>query len=67
MSAASGIGSMPGVDFGAAVRLVVDQLPDLPHLPELPARGTVADLTGRGCFFANDEGPGKPGLRSFDY
>ena len=39
---------MPGVDFGAAVRLVVDQLPDLPHLPELPDRGTVADLTGRG-------------------
>ena len=48
MSAATGVGSMPGVDFGAAVRLVVDQLPDLPHLPELPDRGTVADLTGRG-------------------
>ena len=48
MSAATGVGSMPGVDFGAAVRLVVDQLPDLPHLPELPERGTVADLTGRG-------------------
>ena len=39
---------MPGEDFGAAVRLVVDELPDLPHLPELPDRGTVADLTGRG-------------------
>ena len=48
VSAATGIGSMPGEDFGAAVRLVVDELPDLPHLPELPDRGTIADLTGRG-------------------
>ncbi len=48
MSAATGIGSMPGEDFGAAVRLVVDELPDLPHLPELPDRGTIAGLTGRG-------------------
>ncbi len=45
---ASGIGSMPGEDFTAALRTVIDELPDLPHLPELPARGPVADLTGRG-------------------
>ncbi len=47
MSAATGIGSMPGEDFLTAVRLVVEELPDLPHLPELPVRGTIADLTGR--------------------
>ena len=46
-SVASGVGSLPGVDFGAALRMVVDELPDLPHLPELPARGPVADLGGR--------------------
>ncbi len=47
MSAATGIGSMPGEDYLWAVRLVVEELPDLPHLPELPARGPIADLTGR--------------------
>jgi methionine synthase II (cobalamin-independent) len=51
MSAATGIGSMPGADaaaFDEAVRTVLGELPDLPHLPELPGRGTAADLTGRG-------------------
>jgi methionine synthase II (cobalamin-independent) len=38
---------MPGEDFTRAVQLVVEGLPDLPHLPELPARGPIADLTGR--------------------
>ncbi|GAA2047266.1 methionine synthase [Catenulispora yoronensis] len=45
---ATGIGSLPGTDIGAAHRLVFDELPDLPFLPELPARGVGADLTGRG-------------------
>jgi methionine synthase II (cobalamin-independent) len=45
---ATGIGSLPGTDVGAAHRLVFDELPDLPFLPELPARGVGADLTGRG-------------------
>lgn len=56
MSAATGIGSLPGEDFGAAVRIVVDQLPDLPHLPELPGRGMIADLAGRGVAVIDDLG-----------
>ena len=49
VTAATGVGSLPGTDVRAAVRLVVDALPDLPHLPELPARGPGADLIGRGA------------------
>ncbi|MBR7835324.1 methionine synthase [Actinospica durhamensis] len=48
--AASGVGSLPGGDQGAALRLVFDGLggaPGLPYLPELPARGVGADMTGR--------------------
>lgn len=48
--AASGIGSLPGGDLGAALRLVFDGLggaPGLPYLPELPARGVGADSIGR--------------------
>lgn len=46
---ATGIGSLPGVDPVAAIRLVLDALSDGPHLPELPARGPGADLIGRGA------------------
>ncbi len=45
--AATGAGSMPGADPLDTTRLVFDELPDLPFLPELPARGPGADLTGR--------------------
>lgn len=48
---ATGIGSHPGEDaaaFDEAVRVVLGELPDLPYLPELPARGPIASLTGRG-------------------
>ena len=44
---ATGIGSMPGTDPAEAARTVVDELPDFPFLPELPARGPGADLIGR--------------------
>jgi len=44
---ASGVGSLPGTDPSEAVRLVVGELPDFAHLPELPARGPGADLIGR--------------------
>jgi hypothetical protein len=44
---ATGIGSLPGTDHVEAARLVFGELPDLPHLPELPARGPGADLIGR--------------------
>ncbi len=47
--AATGIGSMPGTDVAEALRTVLGELPDLPFLPELPARGPGAGLVGRGA------------------
>src|SRR3954463_2534675 len=44
---ASGVGSLPGTDPVEAVRLVVGELPEFAHLPELPGRGAGADLIGR--------------------
>jgi methionine synthase II (cobalamin-independent) len=44
---ASGVGSLPGSDPVEALRLVTGELPDFPHLPELPDRGVGADLIGR--------------------
>lgn len=44
---ATGIGSLPGTDPREAARTVAGELPRLPHLPELPARGVGADLIGR--------------------
>lgn len=38
---------MPGVDPAEAMRVIAGELPDFPHLPELPDRGPGADLTGR--------------------
>ena len=49
--AATGIGSLPGTDVVEAQRIVFGELPDLPHLPELPARGPGADLIGRSAGF----------------
>lgn len=51
MSVGSGVGSLPGDDataYAEAVRLVLGELPDLPYVPELPGRGVIASLTGRG-------------------
>ncbi len=48
MVAYTGLGSLPGTDFGAAVRMTFDKVPDLPYLPELPARGPWAGMIGRG-------------------
>lgn len=47
MTVATGIGSLPGTDMDQAVSLVFDTMSDLPHLPELPARGAGADMIGR--------------------
>lgn len=44
---ATSIGSLPYTDPREAARVVVGELPDLPHLPELPGRGAGADLVGR--------------------
>jgi hypothetical protein len=38
---------MPGTDQAEAMRVIAGELPDFPHLPELPDRGPGADLTGR--------------------
>ncbi len=48
---ATGIGSLPGTDIAEATKLVFGELPALPHVPELPARGPGADLIGRGAGF----------------
>jgi hypothetical protein len=47
--AATAIGSMPGTDPLEAATVVVGELPDLPHLPELPGRGAGTDIIGRGA------------------
>lgn len=44
---ATAVGSLPGEDIDAALGLVFSELPDFPHLPELPARGPGADMIGR--------------------
>ena len=44
---ATGVGSMPGTDPVEAIAVVLGELPNLPYLPELPARGPGADLVGR--------------------
>ncbi len=41
------IGSLPGLEYDEAVRLVLGELPDLPHVPELPDRGVGAEMIGR--------------------
>lgn len=52
--AATGVGSMPGTDPREAIREVLGTLPDLPFLPELPARGPHSDLIGRGTALLAD-------------
>ena len=47
MTRATGVGSLPGDDYAEACRWVLGELADFPHLPELPARGAIAGMTGR--------------------
>jgi methionine synthase II (cobalamin-independent) len=47
LAAGTGIGSWPGTSPRHAAEVVVGELPDLPYLPELPARGLGADMIGR--------------------
>lgn len=57
-AAATGVGSLPGGDVIESTRLVCGECPDLPYLPELPARGPGSDLIGRtaGLLAAIDPG-----------
>jgi methionine synthase II (cobalamin-independent) len=43
----TGIGSWPGTDMADAVKIAFAECPDLPYLPELPARGAYAAMIGR--------------------
>ncbi len=43
----SGIGSWPGTDLADALKITFAECPDLPYLPELPARGPHTALIGR--------------------
>ncbi|HLY33140.1 MAG TPA: methionine synthase, partial [Jatrophihabitantaceae bacterium] len=45
--AATGVGSFPGADSVDAHRTVFGELPEFPHLVELPGRGPGASLIGR--------------------
>jgi hypothetical protein len=44
---ATGIGPLAGTDPYDATKLVLDELPSFPHLPQLPDRGAGADAAGR--------------------
>jgi methionine synthase II (cobalamin-independent) len=46
--AVTGIGSLPGTDPREACAVVFGELPDIPHLAELPQRGPGAEMIGRG-------------------
>lgn len=43
----TGIGSVPGTRVMDWVGRIADQLPEFPHVPELPERGPGADMIGR--------------------
>lgn len=47
MALATGIGSMPGTDFAESLRLIMGETGDFVYVPELPARGVHASMTGR--------------------
>jgi methionine synthase II (cobalamin-independent) len=47
---------MPGEDFRETTKMVLDELPDLAHLPELPARGAIAGMIGRTAAIVSDLG-----------
>ncbi|MFT4165058.1 MAG: hypothetical protein QM650_07420 [Microlunatus sp.] len=43
----TGIGSWPGTDLADALKITFAECPELPYLPELPARGPHAAMIGR--------------------
>ena len=51
---ATGLGSLPGTEIAEALRVVLGELPDLPHIPELPDRGPGAEMIGRTAALLTD-------------
>lgn len=47
----TGVGSWPGTEAADAIKIAFAECPELPYLPELPARGPHAGLIGRGTAF----------------
>ncbi len=56
MARATGIGSMPGTDFVESLKIATQAVPDLPFVPELPARGPHAGMIGRTLGLVTDLG-----------
>ena len=50
----TGVGSMPGTDPHEAAAVVAGEVPEQPHLVELPARGPGADMVGRTAALLTD-------------
>ncbi|MBB5911768.1 methionine synthase II (cobalamin-independent) [Nocardia transvalensis] len=76
---ATGVGSWPGTNAREAAATIVGELPDLPHLVELPGRATGSDMIGRASALLVDmlfeitprgyrvaPGPGAVSRRAFD-
>lgn len=51
---ATGIGSLPYEDRDEAAQIVIGELPDFPHVPELPGRDAGSGITGRTAAFLVD-------------
>jgi methionine synthase II (cobalamin-independent) len=47
----TGIGSWPGTDMPDAIKIAFAECPEFPYLPELPARGSYAEMIGRSTAF----------------
>lgn len=47
MTGFTALGSLPGTDYGAALRMTFDRMSDVAPMPELPARGPWAAMIGR--------------------
>jgi methionine synthase II (cobalamin-independent) len=67
MTLATGVGSMPGGEplgsetdnareYAEALSVVLGELAEAPHVPELPGRGAIASMTGRALAVVTDLG-----------
>lgn len=54
---AAAIGSFPGTDPREPVRIMSGETPNLPSIPELPARGPGADIIGRTLAMLSEVAP----------